>query len=103
MKDTYRYGEDFNIMLELLLFLAHLSLGQASRAPELLTIRLRDIVDRGIQNVLLDRGLVIVITGIHKGYSRSEKEKVIYRFLPREIGTLLVYYVWLVLEFWEGL
>ena len=51
--------------------------------------------------MLVDRGLVMVVKGYHKGFSRTEKLKVIQRFLPPEVGTLLVYYLWLVLPFWE--
>ncbi|KAF6793337.1 hypothetical protein CMUS01_16109 [Colletotrichum musicola] len=102
-KVAYRYGQNVERALRLLLFLVHLSYGQAARAPELLTIRIRNTVDGGVRNVLIDRGLVMIVTGIHKGYTRSEKEKVIHRFLPREVSTPLVYLVWLVLPFWEGL
>jgi hypothetical protein len=45
----------------------------------------------------------MIVMGYHKGFSRSERLKVIQRFLPREIGTLFVYYLWLVVRFWEEL
>jgi hypothetical protein len=42
-------------------------------------------------------------TGYHKGYIASGKLKVIHRFLPEEVGTLLVYYLWLVIPSWEDM
>ncbi|KAL6351681.1 hypothetical protein LRP88_15036 [Fusarium phalaenopsidis] len=45
----------------------------------------------------------MLVTGIHKGFSRSERLKVIHRFLPQEVSTLLVYYLWLILPFWEAM
>jgi hypothetical protein len=44
----------------------------------------------------------MIIIGIHKNLSQSQRLKVIYRFLPQEVGTLLVYYLWLVVPFCEG-
>ncbi|KAK1977540.1 hypothetical protein LZ30DRAFT_784813 [Colletotrichum cereale] len=35
----------------------------------------------------MDWGLVIIVTGIYKGYSRLEREKVIYWFLLREANV----------------
>ena len=43
------------------------------------------------------------VTAYHKGYEFSEKTKLIQRFLPREVGELLVYFLWLALPFWESI
>lgn len=102
-KKTAQYGQVMERFLELLLFLVHLSSGQPARGPELLTIRHRNTANGGIRNLLIDRGLVMIVTGYHKGFSRTERLKVIQRFLPREVGILLVYYLWLVVRFWEEL
>ncbi|KAM6513757.1 hypothetical protein FALCPG4_014975 [Fusarium falciforme] len=87
--------------LELLLFLAQLSGGFPPRAYELLTIRHRNTANGGIRNILVDQGLIMIVTGVHKGFSTSGRLKIIHRFLPREVGTPLVYFLWLVLLFWE--
>jgi hypothetical protein len=97
------YGRALERFLEGLLFLVHLSSGQPARAPELLTMRFRNTADGGVRNIFMDRGLVMTVTGYHKGYSRSEELKIVHRFLPREVGSLMVYYLWLVLPFWEGI
>jgi hypothetical protein len=53
--------------------------------------------------VFIEDGLVAFVTGYHKGYRSSNNIKIIHRYLPREIGELLVYYLWLVLPFHEKL
>ncbi|GME31522.1 hypothetical protein B0A49_14047, partial [Neofusicoccum parvum] len=44
-------------------------------------------------------GLVVFVTRYHKGYAMSGDVKVIHRYLPREVGELVVWYLWLVLPF----
>ncbi|KAI8651067.1 hypothetical protein NCS57_01442500 [Fusarium keratoplasticum] len=97
------YSQSIEKLLELLAFLIHLSSGLPARSNELLTLRHRNTAAGGIRNIFLDQGLVMLVTGIHKGFSRSERLKVIHRFLPQEVGTLLVYYLWLILPFWEAM
>ncbi|KAL6355264.1 hypothetical protein LRP88_10850 [Fusarium phalaenopsidis] len=97
------YSQSIEKLLELLAFLIHLSSGLPARSNELLTLRHRNTAAGGIRNIFLDQGLVMLVTGIHKGFSRSERLKVIHRFLPQEVSTLLVYYLWLILPFWEAM
>ena len=54
-------------------------------------------------NIFINDGLVMFVMAYHKGYEFSEKTKLIQRFLPWEVGELLVYYLWLVLPFWESI
>ncbi|KAM0540020.1 hypothetical protein ACHAPJ_013628, partial [Fusarium lateritium] len=96
------YLELVDQMLEHLLFLIHLSAGLPARSTEILTIRHRNTAAGGIRNIFIDRGLVMIIIGIHKNLSQSQRLKVIHRFLPQEVGTLLIYYLWLVVPFCEG-
>ncbi|KAL6359919.1 hypothetical protein LRP88_07347 [Fusarium phalaenopsidis] len=97
------YSQSIKKLLELLAFLIHLSSGLPARSNELLTLRHRNTAAGGIRNIFLDQGLVMLVTGIHKGFSRSKRLKVIHRFLPQEVSTLLVYYLWLILPFWEAM
>ena len=83
--------------------LMHLAGGQAARAPEIISIRHRNTANGGIRNVFIDRGMVLFVTAYHKGYEYSEQTKIIQRFLPREVGELLVYYLWLALLFSEAM
>jgi superfamily II DNA helicase RecQ len=88
---------------EQLLVLMHLTGGQAARAPEIISIRHQNSSNGGVRNIFIDDGLVLFVTAYHKGYEYSEKAKLIQRFLPREVGELLVYYLWLALPFFETL
>ncbi|RKK72604.1 hypothetical protein BFJ71_g17488, partial [Fusarium oxysporum] len=100
-KKAWHYGNHLEEFLECLLFIIHLCGGQAARSLELLTLRHRNTTNGGIRNILYDRGLIMLVAGYHKGFSKTERLKVIHRFLPREVSVLLIYYLWLVLPFWE--
>lgn len=41
------------------------------------------------------------MTRYYKGYAMSGDVKIIYRYLPREVGELVVWYLWLVLPFYQ--
>lgn len=96
-----KYYRKVDLFQEQLLILVHLTGGQAARAPEIISIRHRNTANGGIRNIFLDGGLVLFVTAYHKGYEYSEKTKLIQRFMPREVGELYVYYVWLALRFFE--
>lgn len=101
-KAAWKYGASIERFLELLFYCVHLSYGGPARVPEISSVRFRNTANGGVRNLFIDRGLVMIVTGYHKGYSKTQKVKVIHRFLPREIGTLMAYYIWLVLPFWEA-
>jgi hypothetical protein len=96
-----KYCRKIELFQEQLLILMHLTGGQAARAPEIISIRHRNTANGGIRNIFIDGGLVLFVTAYHKGYEYSEKAKLIQRFLPKEVGELLVYYLWLALSFFE--
>lgn len=77
--------------------------GQPARAPELLGIRWKNTANGGTRNIFIEEGLVSFVAIYHKGYKSSGNIKIINRFLPREVGELLVYYLWLVIPFFEKL
>ncbi|KAK4982079.1 hypothetical protein LTR50_007840 [Elasticomyces elasticus] len=84
---------------EKLLVLMHITAGQPGRGPEILSIRHSNTVRGGHRNIFIEDGMVVFITRYHKGYSLSGDVKIIYRYLPREVGELFVWYLWLVLPF----
>lgn len=88
---------------EKLLMLMHITGGQPARAPELLSIRHSNSIKGGHRNVFVEDELMVFVTRYHKGYAISGDVKVIHRYLPREIGELVVYYLWLVLPFQQRL
>jgi hypothetical protein len=47
--------------------------------------------------------MVVLMIRYHKGYSSSQKMKVIHRYLLQEVGEIMVYYLWLVEPFMRQL
>ena len=79
---------------EELIVLCHLSAGAPARGPELLSIMHQNGEDsRAQRGVFIHDGLVELVVSYHKGFSLSQKLKIIHRYLPREAGEVLVYYL----------
>jgi hypothetical protein len=97
------YQEGVGRFQELLLILMQFWGGLPSRATEILGARWRNTGQGGIRNIFIEDGLVAFVAAYHKGYRSSGNIKIIHRYLPREVGELLVYYLWLVLPFHERL
>jgi hypothetical protein len=55
------------------------------------------------RNLFIDNGMVSTVTAYYKGYSITGSTKIIYRYLPKEVGELLVYYLWLMRPFYRKL
>lgn len=88
---------------EKLAVLMHITGGQPARAPEVLSVRHSNTVKGGHRNVFVEDGMVVFVTRYHKGYAMSGDVKVIHRYVPREVGELVVWYLWLVLPFQQRL
>jgi superfamily II DNA helicase RecQ len=88
---------------EKLAVLMHIAGGQPARGPEILSIRHSNTVKGSHRNVFIEDGMVVFVTRYHKGYNLSGDVKIIHRYLPREIGELVVLYMWLVLPFQQRL
>lgn len=95
------YLSYLSLFLEKLLVLIHVTGGQPVRAPELLSLRYSNSTKTGTRNVFVENGLLVFVTSYHKGYLITGTTKIIYQYLPREVGELLVYYLWLVVPFLE--
>ena len=74
----------------------HFTGGAPARGPELLSIRHSNTAVGGYRNIFIEDGAVVTVTKYHKGYTGSGRTKVIQRYLPREVGRLMIYYLWLV-------
>jgi superfamily II DNA helicase RecQ len=83
---------------ELLLVLVHLCCGLPPRGSEILSCK-HSNTPNSRRNFFIEDGMVVFVTEYHKGYSISGSTKIIHRYLPREVGELFVYYMWLVLPF----
>lgn len=91
------------IFREKLLILMHLCGGQPARGPEILSIRHCNTPNGESRDIFVENGLIVFVTRYHKGYAISGNTKIIYRYLPRAVGELLVQYLWLVLPFQQAL
>jgi len=94
-----RYMSQVAEFREKLLVLVHIAGGQPGRGPEVLSIRHSNTAKGGHRNVFIEDGLVVFATRYHKGYALSGDIKIIHRYLPAEVGELLVWYLWLLLPF----
>ncbi|KAK7177671.1 hypothetical protein PSPO01_16281 [Paraphaeosphaeria sporulosa] len=55
------------------------------------------------RGLFIEDGLIGTVTSYHKGYNITGSTKIVHRYLPKEVSELLVYYLWLVLPFWQQL
>lgn len=53
--------------------------------------------------MFIDNGIVAFVTTYHKGFGLSQRVKIVHRHVPREVGELVVYYLWLVEPFVQSL
>ncbi len=84
---------------EVMWCLIHMTSGQPARASESLEIRFHNTHNGGVYNIFISHRQVRFVTAYHKNFQQTNKAKIIHRFLPREVGELLVWYLWLVLLF----
>lgn len=82
-----------------LLVLMHMTGGQPARGPEILSVRHRNTAQGGHRNLFIEDGMVVFVTRYHKGFEVKGDVKIIHRYLPREVGEVVVWYLWLVLPF----
>lgn len=93
MKQWMRLVERFRAVM---LVCVYITGGQPARGPEILSIRHSSAGTGEGRNVFIEDGGVVFITRYHKGYNISGDIKVIHRYLPREVGALMVWYIWLI-------
>ncbi|OSS51886.1 hypothetical protein B5807_04037 [Epicoccum nigrum] len=98
-----RYSTHVQDLLQALFMLVHFTSGQPGRLTEVLSILHSNSVSDGNRNIFMYQGLVAVVPRYHKGYNRDKSLKITYRFLPRDVGSLLVWYVWLIRPFYASL
>ncbi|KAN0066933.1 Protein of unknown function (DUF3505) domain containing protein [Elaphomyces granulatus] len=65
----------------------------------LLSIRHTNTAGGRHRNVFVEKGYIAMATRYHKGNSATLSARIIHRYLPREVGELVVWYLWLVLPF----
>jgi hypothetical protein len=70
--------------------LMHIARGQPARGPEILSIRHSNTIKGGHRNIFIKDSIVVFVTQYYKGYNVSGDVKIIHRYLPREVGELVV-------------
>lgn len=96
-----KYSRIVEQFRERLWMIMHMVAGQPARSTEILGIRFVNTVNGGIRNILAHNKMMCFVTSYHKNYRSTGNVKVIHRYLPREIDELLVWYLWLVLLYWQ--
>jgi superfamily II DNA helicase RecQ len=87
MKGVRRFKEG-------LFALVHFSAGGPGRGTEITSIQCENSAEGiGYRGVLVEGGMVSFTTTYHKGYSFSKRVKTIHRYVPREVGELVVYFL----------
>ena len=97
-----RYGQAMQLFRQHLLALVHMTGGLPPRGTELVTVQYKNSPNGDSRGIFIEDGLVVYMTAYHKNIGSTGNSKIIHRYLPREVGELMVYYLWLVLPFWES-
>jgi superfamily II DNA helicase RecQ len=96
----HKYTDTLLQFRERVFLLMHM-LSMPARATEIGGVRMWNTANGGLRNIFCHRGMLFFVTTYHKNLRISGRSKVIYRYLPRAVGSLLVWYMWLVLPFWR--
>jgi superfamily II DNA helicase RecQ len=77
--------------------LVHLDAGAPARATELTSImRYNPMPGRGRRGIIIEDGLVKFVQGYNKKFRSRKELEIVHRYVPNEIGELVVYGLWLV-------
>jgi superfamily II DNA helicase RecQ len=98
-----QYERAMRLFREHLLVAMHMTGGQPARGTEVVTTTYMNQPNGQSRGIFVEDGLMAYVTMYHKGVGHSGRAKVIHRYLPQEVGELLLYYLWMVLPFWQRL
>jgi superfamily II DNA helicase RecQ len=74
--------------------LVHISGGAPARGSEITSIQCENGEEGiGYRGIFAEGGLLSFTTTYHKGYSLSKRVKTIHRYVPEEVGEVVVYYL----------
>ncbi|KAI1676246.1 Superfamily II DNA helicase [Pyrenophora tritici-repentis] len=83
--------------------LVHITGGAPPRGSELLTIRFQNDAQGNSRGIFIEDGAVVFVTTYDKNIAQTGQGKVIHRYVPREVGELVVFYLWFARPFWQRL
>jgi superfamily II DNA helicase RecQ len=95
------YGQAMKGARQELAPLVHMTGGGPPRGSELVTVKYKNSANGDSRGIGIEDGAVVVTTKYHKNIGQTGKGKVIHRYLPREVGELVVYYLWFASPFWH--
>jgi hypothetical protein len=75
---------------EKLAVLMYIARGQPARGPKILSVWHSNTIKGGHCNIFIEDSIVVFVTQYYKGYNVSSNVKIIYQYLPREVGELVV-------------
>jgi hypothetical protein len=102
-KAVQAYFDKVDAFLERLLLLIHVTGGQPPRGTELIGLQHSNTAQGQHRGIFVKEGLISTVTSYHKGYNITGTTNIIHRYLPEQVSELLVYYLWLILPFWQQL
>jgi len=95
------YGRDFDDFRQRLWLLKQMVGGMPIRTWETAGLRMVNTANGGLRNVLAHNGMICNVVSYTKNFRSSGKPKIIYRYLPPEVGELVIWYMWIALPFWQ--
>ncbi|KAL1973711.1 hypothetical protein VTN31DRAFT_5271 [Thermomyces dupontii] len=90
-----QYFVDISRFKEQLAICTLVTAGIPLRPSELFTLQHENLSSNIRRNIFIEDGMVALVTG----FNDITETKLIVRFLPREVGELVIWYLWLVLPF----
>jgi hypothetical protein len=97
------YLDQVKVLLHKLLVLIHVVGGHPVRGTEILSIRHSNTVAGKHRNIFIIHGMVAFVPRYSKGSRHAGRSNIIHRFVPSEVGRLVVLYLWLILPFQRAL
>lgn len=59
----------------------------------MLTIRYENNDNGESRGIFIEEGLVVFVTQYYKNIKQTSNKKVIHRYVPREVGELVIFYL----------
>jgi hypothetical protein len=81
--------------------LVHITGGGPPRGTELVSIKYKNSANSDSRGIFIKDGAVVFVTKYHKNIGQTGKGKVIHQYVLREVGELVVYYLWFASLFWR--
>jgi hypothetical protein len=88
-----QYARDIKQFRGEIFILMHILGGQPAQSTEILGLRMWNMINGGMRNIFIYEGMVCFVTMYYKGFRQTGNTKIIYRYMPREVGELLVWYI----------